>query len=133
MDFIIQEGLTAISTKMVTSNDTAIKYDSGNVEVFATPGLISLIEKTCRNCVDLHLPVGYTTVGIQISASHIKATPVGMKVRCEAKLEKVDGKKLFFTARVWDEVGLISESSHERFIVNVDKFMDKARSDINEK
>ena len=51
----------------------------------------------------------------------------------QAKLEKVDGKKLFFTAKVWDETGLISESSHERFIVNVDKFMNKARSDINEK
>lgn len=127
MDFFIQQGLSSTCEKTVTKDDTAVRYGSGKVEVFATPALVALIENTCLSCVDLHLPMGYTTVGTEVSVSHLKATPVGMKVRCEVKLEKVEGKKLYFSATAFDECGIICNGTHTRYIVDVERFMENTR------
>lgn len=123
MDFNIKEGMIAIIETRVTENDTASKLGSGNLEVFATPAMIALMENASKSCVDLHLPYGYTTVGIEVSIRHIKASPVGIKIRCEAVLTKVEGKKLFFVVEASDENGKIGEGTHVRYIVNSDEFM----------
>ncbi|MFD3155554.1 thioesterase family protein [Haloimpatiens sp. FM7330] len=125
MDFNIKEGLNCLIEKKVTQNDTAVKFESGTLQVFATPGMIALMENTSKNCVDLHLPCGYTTVGIEVRIRHIKATPIGMKVKCEAKLVKVEGKKLYFNVTAWDEIGKIGIGTHVRYIVHEKEFMEK--------
>ena len=54
--------------------------------------------------------------------THMAATPIGMKVRFEAKLVEVDGRKLTFEVEGFDEVDKIGKATHERFIINADKF-----------
>jgi predicted thioesterase len=125
MEFNLREGITSTMEIYITENDTAKKMGSGNLNVFATPAMIALIENTCKNCVDLHLPSGYTTVGIEVNVKHIKPSPVGVKVRCEAVLQKIDRKKLFFKVEAWDNTGKIGEGSHVRYIVNSENFMKK--------
>lgn len=125
MEFEIKVGISTIEEKTVSVDDTAKKYGSGAVEVFATPAMIALMENTSKNLVDEHLPEGYTTVGIAISTNHVKATPVGMKVKCEAEVVSVDGKKIEFKITAWDETGKIGEGCHTRYIINVEKFMSK--------
>ena len=82
----IKIGLTYQTEKVVKKEDTASAYGSGVVEVFATPAMIALMESASQQCVKSLLPEGYSTVGIHINVSHVKATPVGMKVFCKAKL-----------------------------------------------
>lgn len=125
MEFNVREGMTAAMEIYVTENDTAIKLGSGNLRVLATPAMIAFMENTSKSSVDLHLPFGYTTVGIDLNIKHIKASPVGMKIRCEAHLIKVEGKKLFFKVQAWDETGKIGEGNHTRYIVNSEEFMKK--------
>ncbi|KAA8671208.1 thioesterase family protein [Clostridium sp. MT-14] len=125
MEFNLKEGITSTAEIQITKNDTAKKMGSGDLDVFATPAMIALIENTCKNCVDLHLPSGYTTVGIEVNVKHIKPSPVNVKVRCEAILEKIDRKKLFFKVEAWDNKGKIGEGSHVRYIVNSEEFMKK--------
>lgn len=125
MEFNVREGMTAAMEIYVTENDTAIKLGSGNLRVLATPAMIALMENTSKSSVDLHLPFGYTTVGIDLNIKHIKASTVGMKIRCEAYLIKVEGKKLFFKVQAWDETGKIGEGNHTRYIVNSEEFMKK--------
>ncbi|MHC6181416.1 thioesterase family protein [Clostridium sp. JNZ X4-2] len=125
MEFNVREGITSTMETHVTENDTAKKIGSGDLNVFATPAMTALIENTCKNCVDLHLPSGYTTVGIEINVKHIKPSPVGIKIRCKVFLEKFKGKKLLFKAEVWDDTGKIGEGSHVRYIVNSVDFMKK--------
>jgi len=125
MEFNVREGMTATMEIYVTENDTAIKLGSGNLRVLATPAMIAFMENTSKSSVDLHLPFGYTTVGIDLNIKHIKASPVGMKIRCEAHLIKVEGKKLFFNVQAWDETGKIGEGNHTRYIVNSEEFMKK--------
>lgn len=125
MEFNLKEGITSTMEMHVTDNNTAKKLGSGNLDVFATPAMIALMENTSKNSVDLHLPTGYTTVGIEINVKHIKASPVGAKIRCEASLKEVKGKKLVFYVEAWDESGKIGEGTHTRYIVNSEDFMKK--------
>lgn len=125
MEFKVKEGLSAVIETVVSENDTASKLGSGLLEVFATPAMIALMENTSKSAVDLHLPCGYTTVGIAVNIKHLKATAVGKKIKCEACLESVEGKKLQFKVYAWDEKGKIGEGTHTRYIVNSQEFMNK--------
>ncbi|SDB97863.1 thioesterase family protein [Williamwhitmania taraxaci] len=126
-DIIIPHGITFESTQTVTANDTASKYGSGLVEVFATPAMVALMENACLNAVLPYLPEGFSSVGVDISVSHVKATPMGKVVKCMATLTKVDGRKLDFEVVASDEEGLIGKGTHSRYIINIEKFMEKLK------
>lgn len=123
MESNIKEGISSSMKITVTENETANRFGSGTVDVYATPAMIALMENASKSCVDLHLPYGYTTVGTEINIKHMKATPVGMKVKCEAVLTKIEGKRLFFKVDAWDEKGKIGEGTHTRYIINSEEFM----------
>lgn len=123
MDNKLKIGLNAIIEKIVTEEDTAIRHGSGTLKVYATPAMISLMENTSKNAVDLYLDSEYTTVGIEVNVKHIRATPIGMKVKCESVVKDIQGKKIIFLTKVYDEIGLIGEGIHSRYIVNADNFM----------
>ncbi|BDR87945.1 thioesterase family protein [Clostridium tetani] len=123
----LKEGISSIVEITVEEKDTAIIYGSGDLEVLATPVMIGLMEKASKICVTPYLEEETTTVGIGIDIKHLKATPLKMKVRSEATLYKVDGKKLFFNVQAWDEKGTIGEGTHVRYIVNSKKFMEKLK------
>lgn len=111
----------------VTFKDSAASYGSGLVEVFATPAMIAMMENTAHLSVQPSLPVGAITVGTEVNIKHLKATPLGMVVTCNATLIEVDGKKLVFNVEAFDQNGLIGTGTHVRFIVDSDKFMSKLK------
>ncbi|MCX6235881.1 MAG: thioesterase family protein [Bacteroidetes bacterium] len=111
----------------VRMKDTAFRYGSGLVDVYATPAMIALMENTAQLSVKPYLPEGHITVGTAIDIRHHKATPVGMKVTCESVLTAVEGKKLTFSVTAWDEKGLIGSGSHSRYIVNTEEFLNRLR------
>lgn len=125
MEFNLKVGLEGIAEKIVTENDTAAKFGSGDVHVFATPMMIGLMENAALNAVDKELGEGYATVGIHVDIKHLGATPVGMKVKGIAKLTKIDGKKLYFDVEAYDEEKLIGKGTHTRYIINVKEFFEK--------
>jgi predicted thioesterase len=125
MEIIIEKGAKAHKEQRVEMKDTAKMYGSGMVEVFATPAMIALMENVAYTSVSRFLPEGFTTVGIQLNVEHSKATPIGAKVWCESVLEKQEGRKLFFSLIAFDETGVIGKGTHERFIVEVEKFIGK--------
>ena len=118
----MKPGLTATTEIMVGTRDTAPHVGSGKIKVLATPVLVMLLEEAALNAVEGLLPPGHQTVGTRLNISHTAATPVGMRVTAHAEVTKVDGRKLIF--RVWadDEVEQIGAGTHERIIVNVERF-----------
>lgn len=112
----------------VTDKNTAKAVGSGTLEVYATPQMINLVETCACFSVEPYMEPGKTTVGIGLSISHVSATPIGLKVWCESELIAIDGRKLTFRVSAYDERGLIGEGTHERFIVDTQKFMAKVQA-----
>ena len=121
----IESGLVGEAELMVEEIHTASHLGSGGVEVLATPVMIALMEDAARSSVDSELDQGQMSVGVNLNVSHLAATPVGMRVTARAELVAVDGRKLKFSIKAWDEVELIGEGEHVRFLIDVPKFMDR--------
>lgn len=114
----------------VTKELTAISLGSGDLEVYATPAMIALMEETASESVKPGLEVGQGSVGTYIAIKHLAATPIGMRVRCESELVEVDGRRLVFNITAYDEKDKIGEGTHERFIISNDKFQSKVNSKL---
>ena len=123
---MLQTGIKGYSECTACAENSAEAMGSGELKVFATPAMIALIEKAAWQSVAPELEEGQGSVGTKLDISHIAATPLGMKLRCETELVEVDGRRLVFKAEVFDEAGKVGEGTHERFIVFNEKFQAKA-------
>ena len=126
MDNNLKIGITAQVEKTVSEDDTAVKFGSGGVRVFATPMMVALMENAALNAVDPHLGEDSATVGLSLNVKHLAATPVGMKVTAAAELIGIEGKKLTFKVEAYDEQEKIGEGIHERYIIKLSKFLERA-------
>ena len=118
-------GDTYSSELIVEEKHTASAFGSGSIFVFSTPMMIGLMENAALKCAQKNLESGYSTVGMSVDIVHIAATPMGQKVKATAELIGIEGKKLIFKIEAYDEIEKIGEGKHERYIINVEKFMSK--------
>ena len=114
----LETGIRGEQSVLVTAANTAKTMGSGTLEVFATPALVALAEKTCW----------MSSVGTKLELEHTAPTPVGMTVTCESELVAVEGRKLTFKVALHDEKGPVGGGTHERFVVNDAKFAAKAEA-----
>lgn len=124
----LKTGIKCIKEDIVTEDKTALVLGSGGLAVYATPAMIRLMEHAAWSAVEGCMEEGYSTVGTLMNVKHISASPVGAHIRCESELVEVDGRKLVFRVSAYDDGGLIGEGFHERFVINCEKFMDRAES-----
>lgn len=122
----LKTGIKKSNEYMVTFTETANTIGSGNLQVLATPVMIGWMENASMSLVQPYLDEGCTTVGTAVNIKHTAATPVSMKVKVEAELIEIDGRKLLFNVTAYDEIEKVGEGTHERFIIFEDKFMQKA-------
>jgi fluoroacetyl-CoA thioesterase len=91
-------------------------------KVFATGNMIILMEWVCAQLLAPHLDPGEGSVGTHVDVSHLAATPPGMTVTVYVECVAVTGQRVTFKVKAHDEVDLIGEGRHERFVVMWDKF-----------
>ena len=127
---MLKAGIKGEQSVEVVYENTATAVGSGVLEVFGTTCMLALMEKTASESVAPYLEEGCGSVGTQVTISHVAATPIGMTVRCETELTEVDGRRLVFKVAAYDEAGLIGEGTHERFIVQNEKFQTKANNKL---
>ena len=120
-------GLTFTSTTVVDNTNTAVALGSGNMEVFATPAMVALMENAAMNAVAPHLEAGQTTVGTEISTTHIKASALSATITATATLTAIEGRKLTFAVTAHDGDNIIGEGTHTRFIVDRERFLAKVK------
>ncbi|MCU0366640.1 MAG: thioesterase family protein [Bacteroidales bacterium] len=120
-------GITLTITKTVGHNETAAAYGSGLHDVLSTPAMIAFMEQTAMKAVEAFLDQGEGTVGTEVRVKHLRATPVGRMVTFRATLAEVSGRRLLFTVEADDEKGRVGEGTHERFIIDNERFMTKLR------
>ncbi len=114
----------------VTEQLLACNVGSGEVRVYATPMMISLMEQAASGCVKELLEEGQTTVGVNMNVSHVAATPCGMKVTASAEVTAWEGRSITFAVKAYDEAGLIGEGTHSRVVVTKERFEQKAQSKL---
>ena len=121
----LKPGLEGYAETLVEAADTALEVGSGSLRVYATPCLAALMEGAACECLEGCLPEDQTSVGISLDLRHTSATPVGMEAHARAVLTAVEGKKLTFEITATDEAGEIGTATHQRVIVNTERFLQK--------
>lgn len=123
----LKTGLSSSVDLVVSDADTARAHRSGSVDVLATPRLVALCEEAAIEAIQGELDEGSTSVGMRVQFDHLAPTMVGSPVTAEATLEKIAGRRLTFTVSASDPRGLIAAGKVTRVVVNVERFLDKAR------
>ena len=113
---------------VVTDQLTAAAIGSGSVEVFATPYMVAAMENAACEALRPYYGEGENSVGTKLEISHDAATPVGMKYWAEAEVTEVDRRRFVLKVTAYDETGVIGSGTHERFIIQMEKFLAKAEA-----
>ncbi len=123
----MQVGETLSKRMIVQEKDSARVLGSGGLDVFGTPAMIALMENTALDMLRNDLPEGSDTVGIEINAKHLKASAIGTAVVCTATITAIDGRKISYSIEAVEEESgkRIGTATHDRFIVDIEKFMSK--------
>lgn len=96
-------------------------------DVFATGYLVGLVEWTCIQAVNSHLDWPQEqTVGTYVDVSHEAATPPGVEVVVEIELVEVDDRRSVFDEKASDGVDIIGRGTHERFVIDAERFSERA-------
>jgi fluoroacetyl-CoA thioesterase len=116
---------TIVVEERITVSEVVGVFASGidMPPVLATAWMIGFVEWTCMRLLEPYLEPQHRSLGTQVNLSHSAATPVGMKVTAEVTLESVENRRLRFSVVCRDEVDVISEGEHERFVVDIDRFL----------
>jgi fluoroacetyl-CoA thioesterase len=125
----LHPGLAAAVELVVGEEDTALALRTGDVPVLATPRVVTLAEEASMVAIEGELTDGNTSVGYRVQLDHLAPTAVGGKVRAEATLESIEGRRLTFRVSVNDGHGLIAAGRITRVIVERGRFMEKAAGD----
>jgi len=124
-------GMKHTIKETVSQEKTAANVGSGLLPVYATPAMIALMEKCASECVAPFIEDGKSSVGTMLHVKHLAASPIGIEITCTATLTEIDGRRLMFSLEVSDEKGPIGEGTHERFVIDVDRFMAKCQSKLD--
>ena len=118
-------GQTYTSQLLVEERHLAINVGSGDLPVLATPVMVMLMENAAMKSVADTIADDETTVGAQVSVSHLRPTSLADTVNATATLVEIDGRKLTFRVIAEDSKGLVGEGTHVRYIVNRERFVSK--------
>ncbi|MBV9361315.1 MAG: thioesterase family protein [Betaproteobacteria bacterium] len=128
---VIRPGTTGTADLVVAEEHTAPRVGSGAIHVLATPVMINVIEAAALAAVERLLPPGHQSLGTVLNVRHIAATPVGMRVTATATVRKVEGRTIHFDVAARDERELIGDGTHERVVVNVEKFDQRVKRKLS--
>jgi fluoroacetyl-CoA thioesterase len=109
--------------QVVRPEHGADRFQNPGVTVLATPVLCHWFESAAVRTIAEQLEPGEATVGTRLLIEHLKATPIGMHVRVDARVASVDGRRVNFEISAFDDVELVARGTHERFIVDLGRFL----------
>lgn len=122
---MINIGIIGEAKDMVNENNIAKTLRSGELNVYATPSMIALMEEAAYKSIQSELGQEKGSVGTLMNVKHLSSTPVGMEVTAKSELIEIDRRRLVFKVEAFDEGGKIGEGIHERFIIDNEDFQKK--------
>jgi len=121
----LKTGIIGVAKTIVNEQNTAKAMKSGALDVFATPCMCALMEEASCSCINAYLDEGCGTVGISLNITHDRPSAISDEIVATATLIKIEGRKLTFEVQAKDNDKIIGKGTHERFIINNEKFMAK--------
>ena len=123
----MKPGMKGVKEMVVSPQDLASVLGNTGAEVLSTHRVVLLMEQASRNAIEKCVPDKSMTVGTMINIRHLAATPLGGKVRAEAYLKRVDGRRLLFDVVAYDEFEKIAEGENEHLLVSVYGFLERVQ------
>jgi fluoroacetyl-CoA thioesterase len=114
--------------KTVGVADLASNLDPSLAAVLSTPTMVAMMEQAAIEAIKPFLDAGESSVGMTIEVSHSAATPPGLLARAEAEVTAVEGRRLEFAVRAFDDVEQIGSGSHRRAVIDAAKFNDRLKT-----
>jgi predicted thioesterase len=124
----LELGIQHQEREKVSIDKSAAKVGSGLLEVYSTPAMIALMEKTAYLSIQPYLNEGEGSVGAEVNIRHVRPTPIGREVRCLSEVTAIEGRRIEFHVEAFDEKGKIGEGFHARYIIDNQMFMQKAKN-----
>lgn len=125
----LQAGLTYRFSYTVPDNKTVPRLypEAASFQqmpaVLATGYLVGLLEWACIEAIKPHLDwPREQSLGTMVNFTHLAATPPGMTITVDVRLDNIDGRKLSFNVSAHDGIDKISEGTHERVIIDATRF-----------
>lgn len=128
---VILPGMTHQESFIVEEKHLAPHVGSGSARVLATPWMIGFMERTAHLLIANHLPEDYSSVGTMVHIRHLAPTLLGSTVQAKAEVRAVEGSRVFLAVQAWDTVEVIGEGTHERFIIEINRFLKRLASKQN--
>lgn len=125
-DLDVPVGARAEAAITVDQANTAVGMRSGGIPVFATPAMVALMEQAATRVLQRFLKEGEDSVGVGVNVRHTAPTPIGRRVRAEARVSAVAGTRVTFQVRAFDAAEEIGSGTHERVVVERDAFLWRA-------
>jgi fluoroacetyl-CoA thioesterase len=117
------------STRRITvDRDRTIGFMGEGARVYATPSMVLDIEETCRRLILEHADAGEDSVGTEVCVKHLAATLPEMTVEITGTVTSVEGRKVAFEISAKDELDTISSGTHERFVVDIAKTVERLKA-----
>jgi predicted thioesterase len=117
-------GVTGILERVVEDEHCTVR---GEYAVFSTPAMVSLLEEAADETMRPYLAPGQDSVGVRVDVRHLAATPKGMRVRATATVREVDRRRVTFDVVIEDEVEKVGEATHDRFVIDADRYTDRLK------
>ena len=130
----MQIGDTYEYKNVVTKEITAGALGSGGLDIFATPFLICWMEAAAYYYMKEQLPEGKSSVGTMVNVRHVSPSPIGAEITAKAELIAIseNGKMYTFKVEAYDNKGLIGEGTHERAVIDCERFMKKCLAKLED-
>jgi fluoroacetyl-CoA thioesterase len=96
--------------------------------VLATPVMIMVMENAALNAIKPYLDAGESALGTRVDVRHLAATPVGQHIIGEAKVTRVDGRRIEFSIRATQGSDEIGVGTHERAVVQLSKLSERMKA-----
>ena len=115
-------GATGTLERVVEAQHCIVR---GGQAIFSTPSMVMLLEEAAVETMRPYLGPGQDSVGARVDVRHLAATPKGMRVRATAIVKEVDRRRVTFEVVIEDEVERVGEGTHDRFVIDLDRFLER--------
>ena len=117
-------GLTGTLERLIQEEHCTVR---GDFAVLSTPAMVSLLEEAADETMRPYLGPGQDSVGVRVDIRHLAATPKGMRVKATATVREIDRRRVTFDVVIEDEVEKVGEATHDRFIIDGDRYTDRLK------